>query len=349
MTAVLKSILRTALDITRLLGGYCLYLATGRTPAPAYQSMIRLFCKSGGMSNDLLAAAVKAFHRRIQLPASRGVLGDMQGVALEKVKQAINERGYYVFERALPDDLCERLLTFALDTPSLVRPAAATGDLQHARARRAKYDRRESLGVRYDFSTEDVINNPDVQRLMADASLLAIAQAYLGSLPIADVTNMWWHTDFSDQPDEEAAQFFHFDMDRIKWLKFFVYLTDVGDRNGPHCYISESHRTGAIPRELLSKGYARLTDDEVFRHFSADRMVKFIAPRGTVIAEDSRGLHKGLEVHRGDRLMLQIQFSNSLFGGTYTPSRFRSLTPELAHIARACPGIYKNYLGSTSV
>jgi ectoine hydroxylase-related dioxygenase (phytanoyl-CoA dioxygenase family) len=344
MTA-LRRFLRTILDTVRLLGGYALYLVTGTTPAPAYQSMIRLFCKSGGISNDMLTSAIRTFRGRIRLPMTRGVLGDMQGATLETVTQRINERGYCVFEKALPEDMCERLLTFALNTPSLVRPAAPNGNFQPTPARRVKYDRRNPLGVRYDFLTEDVINNPDVQRLMADASVLSIAQEYLGSLPVADVTNMWWHTDFSNQPDEEAAQFFHFDMDRIKWLKFFVYLTDVGPENGPHSFVRGSHRTGGIPRALLSKGYARLSDKEVSAHYGDEDLVEFVAPRGTVIAEDTRGLHKGQAVRSGDRLMLQLQFSNSLFGGTYPPALFRSVSASLHEMVRAYPSVYANYLG----
>jgi ectoine hydroxylase-related dioxygenase (phytanoyl-CoA dioxygenase family) len=344
MTA-LKNFTLTVLDVMRLLGGVCVHLATGKTPARSYQSMISLFCRSGGRSNDMLTAALKLFGGRVRLPRSHGVLGDMQGDKLDRVVQDINEHGYCLFEKALPDDMCDRLLAFALDTPSLVRPLETSGTAHLRDAQRVKYDRRNPMGVRYDFSSEDVINNPDVQQLMADASILSIAQAYLGSAPIADVTSMWWHTAFSDQPNEEAAQFFHFDMDRIKWLKFFIYLTDVGPDNGPHSFVRGSHRTGGIPATLLSKGYARLSDGEVNRHYDPRDVVAFLAPRGTVLAEDTRGLHKGHAVLAGDRLMLQLQFSNSLFGGAYPPAMFRTLSKPLRDMVGAFPRVYGNYLG----
>src|SRR6185503_13469174 len=126
-----------------------------------------------------------------------------------------------------------------------------------------------------------------------------------------------------------AGQLYHFDMDRIKWLKFFIYLTDVEAANGPHCFVRGSHRTHGIPSSLLSKGYARIRDAEVFQYYARETEVRFVAPRGTVIAEDTRGLHKGMEVLSGDRLMLQLQLSNSLFGAPYAPSSFRRMTPEL--------------------
>jgi hypothetical protein len=133
-------------------------------------------------------------------------------------------------------------------------------------------------------------------------------------------------------------------MDRIKWLKFFIYLTDVQANNGPHCFIEGSHRTRGIPSALLARGYARIPDADVFEHYPKTAEVRFLAPRGTVIAEDTRGLHKGLEVLGGDRLMLQLQFSDSLFGAPYARSHFRTLSPEMAGMVKAHPAVYKSYV-----
>jgi hypothetical protein len=208
------------------------------------------------------------------------------------------------------------------------------------------YNRENPEGVRYDFSAQDVIDNPDVQQLMADSSVIAVAQRYLRCKPILDVMSMWWHTAHSKIPDKEAAQFWHFDMDRIKWLKFFIYLTDVGPDNGPHSFVAGSHRTGGIPASLRLKGYARLTDQEVEACYPRERFIEFTAPRGTIIAEDTRGLHKGKLVTQGDRLMLQLQFSNSLFGGYYPPSHFSRVTNQgLQSMLGRYPRLYSNYLG----
>lgn len=156
---------------------------------------------------------------------------------------------------------------------------------------------------------------------------------------------MWWLTFFSDKPDAKAAQYFHFDMDRPKWLKFFIYLTDVQPVSGPHMFVAGSHRSGRIPQELLQKGYARLTDEEVSRHFPASDMLEFSAPRGSIIAEDTRGLHKGKHVECGDRLVLQIQYSNSLFGGDYAKASLGSVvTATLRDRAQAFRKLYSAYL-----
>jgi ectoine hydroxylase-related dioxygenase (phytanoyl-CoA dioxygenase family) len=342
----LKAVRRVAKDLLALLMGAGLYAFRRTTPDSAHQAMIRLFCWSGGRSNDLITMFIRISNRKAALPRPSGELGLSTGADAERIANHIRCDGYYVFDQRLSADICDRLLDFALHTPAKIRPAK--GDPMPADAERLKtvYDRRNPLAVRYDFDTGDVLNCADVQSIMVNPGVLSVAQSYLNSTPIADVVSMWWHTAFSDQPDEEAAQFFHFDMDRIKWLKFFIYLTDVGPDNGPHCFVRGSHLTKGIPAALLSKGYARLSNEEVSRHYRQDQIVQFVAPRGTVLAEDTRGLHKGLEVRGGDRLMLQIQFSNSLFGGIYPRYSFRSMIPRLGYMTHAYPQVYQNYLGN---
>ncbi len=340
---MLKAALRAIIDSFAFIGGGLLYALAGRTPSPTYQAMIRLFCITGGRSNDLITRLLRIFDHGANLPKPNGDLGVSNLGDVEHIANRIRSDGFYVFEQRLSAESCDRLLRFALETPAGVRPAKGAV-AKTDKVLRERYHRDHPRGVRYDFDQSDVLNFPDVQRLMASPSILSVAQSYLQSTPIADVTSMWWHTAFSDQPDEEAAQFFHFDMDRIKWLKFFIYLTDVGPDNGPHCFIKGSHRVKGIPSPLLAKGYARLLDEEVFRYYARDQMIQFLAARGTVIAEDTRGLHKGLEVHSGDRLMLQIQFSNSLFGARYPSVHFQSMIPELGKIVDVQPGIFKNYL-----
>jgi hypothetical protein len=339
-----RSALRLLADALQVLRGWLAQGLSGATPPGSYQAFIRLFCRSGGLSNDLMTRVIQIAGRRSSLPEPAGQLGVADGRDARRIAESIRGDGYFVFEQTLPGEVCDRLLQFALSQPGRVRPM--TGEPRAAdSARHAVYQRGNPLAVRFDFETGDVLAQPDVQALLADPAILSVAQSYLGSTPIADVVSMWWHTAYSDQPDEEAAQFFHFDMDRIKWLKFFIYLTDVGPDNGPHSFVRGSHRTGGIPAALLSRGYARLSDDDIARHYPSTDVVQFVAPRGTVLAEDTRGLHKGLAVRRGDRLMLQLQFSNSLFGGCYAPARLRALTPPLRDMVAAHPAVYANYAG----
>ena len=208
----------------QLLIGAIAFVATGTTPGYAYQSMIRLFCMSAGRSNDLLSSALRILHPKYKIETVDGVLGNLEDSELQRITSAIARRGYYVFPQQLPKALCDRLLDFALESECLASPTDKDPPGTPAR-RIGRYERESPTAVRYDFDAQSVIENADVQQLIADASLLALAQCYLECRPVLDVMTMWWHTKYSEHPDKIAAQFYHFDMDRLKWLKVFIYLT----------------------------------------------------------------------------------------------------------------------------
>jgi hypothetical protein len=107
--------------------------------------------------------------------------------------------------------------------------------------------------------------------------------------------------------------------------------------------VSGSHRRGAIPQKLLEQGYSRLTDEEVEQQYKKDDFIEFSAPRGTIIAEDTRGLHKGKNVVREDRLVLQFQFCNSLFGGNLEPAVIEEvLDQDLDRMIKQYPRVYSH-------
>jgi hypothetical protein len=341
--SMLRRTARTVVNLARFPYAALRFKRRGLTDPWAHQSLVQLFCATGGRFNDWASGLIRARSRPLELPSPVGVLGDLQGAALKTHTETLRRSGYVVFPKAVPDDVCDRLMRFAREAPALVRRMDHEPEGQAPR--RAVFDPDRPLAVRYDYPVEALLNNADVQAMLSDPSLLALAQSYLGSRPRADVLTMWWHTNFHDRPDSEAAQFYHFDLDRIKWFKVFIYLTDVGRDNGPHSFIEGSHRTGGIPQSMLRRGYIRLSDAEVLGHYGSQREVVFSAPRGTVIVEDTRGLHKGNTVSGSSRLILQLQFSNSLFGGMYPKARFGPISdPRLQQMLHDAPDVYANFL-----
>lgn len=340
---LLEKLTRAVLYTVRLVGGFAVYLVSKKTPAYAHFGMIGLFCLTQGSSNDALSRVIGFLKRPYRLTKADGVLGDMAASEhREPIVAQLRSQGYYVFRECVPEELCNRLLQYAVSHRCNTRQmdGAAAGSLVET-----IYPRGAPQAVRYDFQTQDLLGNQDVQKLLADLSLVSLAQSYLGARPTADVLTMWWHTDYSKIPDSKAAQYFHFDMDRPKWLKYFIYLTDVGTANGPHSFVAGSHRTRGIPPHLLRKGYARLQDEEVAQVFDDRDVIEFAAPRGTIIAEDTRGLHKGKHVEAGDRLVLQIQFSNSLFGARRPQAQLgAALCADLRDRIERFPGLYAAYL-----
>lgn len=324
------------------IAGYLVYLFKNSTPGFAHASMINLFCASSGKSNDFINKIISFFSKKYNIENATGLLGNLSdNINLESIISIINKDGYYIFENRLSDEVCDLLLKFSLEEESVIRRMDGQQSEENLLG---YYKRGEPQTVRYEFFSEKVINQEQVQTLLSDSSFVKVAQSYFDAIPILDIVHMWWHTDFSNKPDEEAAQYFHFDMDRPKWIKFFIYLTDVKSDNGPHSFVKGSHKSNGIPDSILKKGYSRISDDEIRESYSNDEIIEFIGKKGTIIAEDTRGLHKGKHVEKGDRLILQIQFSNSLFGANYKHGRLEiEKNSRLSVMINKYPLVYKAF------
>ena len=227
-----------------LMRGVADYRKTGTTPTRAYHLMRQYYCRTHGYSNELLSMFVKAGSAARAPAQSAGVLGNLTAEDVERVKAELDISGYYRFPTRIPEAACDRLVDFALTTPCAPVPRAAE------MPERLLYQRDQPEAIAYHFDEQELFENQDVQALATDPSIIAVANAYLGSQPVLDLAAMWWSTSFGRTASSEVAQLFHFDMDRLKFLKFFIYLTDVTPENGPHVYVAKSHTRGGKPDTL---------------------------------------------------------------------------------------------------
>ena len=270
--------------------GLWFFKVTQKTNKYAYIVFRKLFVSTRGKSNDRLSGQISRERPPYSLTQVKGVLGNLSHAEVGTIADNIGA-----------------LLKFARSSKAELIPQAADG------TKWLVYDKDHPRAPRYQFAEKDVFTMPIVQQLAADPSLFAVAQAYLGCKPIQDLTAMWWSAAFSKKASSEAAQLFHFDMDRIKFIKFFFYLTDVGSQNGPHCYVRGSH--AGMPAGLWKAG--RIRDEEIANSFALSDVMEITGSKGTIIAVDTRGLHKGKVLEKGERLILQFEFTNSLFGAPY--------------------------------
>lgn len=239
----------------------------------------------------------------------------------------LHRDGFYVFETLANTEVVEKLRQFALLNPCTPRGHKIDVDT---------YPRDHPLVGRYDFSEEVALTCPEVREFAADPITATIAEAYLGQSVVMDEVAFWWTTTAGAKDTSLNAQEFHQDRDRLSFLKFFIYLTDVTPETGPHVYVRGTHI--GVPRELRSDG--RKGDLEVTNAGLGNSIVEICGPAGTLMAVDTIGLHKGKTPTRGDRLVLENEYSTSLFGAPYSvipvygsaerdslPKRLRRLCP----------------------
>ncbi len=162
------------------------------------------------------------------------------------------------------------------------------------------------------FTNEELLANPLIEELSHSEYFMDIARGYFKSEPIFDRAYMWWlHP--TKKPDSQKAQFYHFDLDRIKWLEFFIYLNDVTELNAPHHYIKGTHKVGIKDPKLLKRGYTRIPDEDL----DLTDLKVITGKAGTVFVGDTKCWHKGGLVKKGKRLILEFQFTSSKFGANY--------------------------------
>ena len=65
---------------------------------------------------------------------------------------------------------------------------------------------------------------------------------------------------------------------------------------------------------------------------------------GTIFIADTRGFHKGKAIQSGDRLMVQLEFSTSLFGPEHQEIKVNErFSNEFRQFARQHPCIFAIY------
>lgn len=274
-----------------------------------------LFRATNGYWNDSISRVLKAVNGNYKTVDKTRSIFKFNDEDIGKIVSELDENGFCILDQKLPTEFVDQIYAFSKKTK--VKGVLPTDNYRQDGFRWSEEntpDFFKNVSARCVYKIEDIINEPHIQKLTFDPFFLSIANSYLGVKPILALVYMWWSfcVPNKEQFAEVSAQAYHFDMDRLKWLNFFVYLNDVDSENGPHCYVRGSHKR--LPRKFLKRG--RFTDDDVKAHYG-DRMLELKGTRGTIIAVDTRGLHKGKLLERGERLIFQLIFSNSLFGQKY--------------------------------
>lgn len=147
----------------------------------------------------------------------------------------------------------------------------------------------------------DVVDIPEAIKFANNKDILNIVEGYLGAPPIVDSIMAWWSIPGFDEAEHE--QFYHRDNDAIKFIKLFMYLTDVTETSGPHVFIKGSQRENCFEERR------RFKDEEIETYFDKNSRVEYVGPLGTAFLEDTYGLHKGTLPEKDKRLLIQVRYS----------------------------------------
>lgn len=173
-----------------------------------------------------------------------------------------------------------------------------------------------------EYETQHLLRSSDLVGLAMHPLLLAAASGYLGCKPTISSLSMWWSLPADGSAQE--AENYHRDVDDWRFVKFFLYLSDVDETAGPHRFVKKSTKSS---RFLFIK---RFTDVEVEHAYGIDNCLTMIGRSGDAFLEDTFGLHKGQPPTAVRRLVFQVQYSlNPISVYQYDPCEIEN--SELIH------------------
>ena len=152
-----------------------------------------------------------------------------------------------------------------------------------------------------EYSLADTLACPHLLALANSAPLVRMAAHYIGCKPTISAIGLRWS--YPQTGGGSGLQGFHRDCDDWRFIKLFVYLTDVDVAAGPHVYVSGTHQ------EHCNMRLQAYSDDEIGSRYGATRISSVTGPAGTGFAVDTLGIHKGMVPTQKPRLLLQVQYS----------------------------------------
>lgn len=250
-----------------------------------------LHVRTNGKFDLLFRSLVKPFRPKASFPLSRL----FPRAEVGKVAAALRENGFAVLDDKLPASIIERIKSFAFATPAYATdPTVETAITE------------DSIPLeypRYDWRVRDLIGNSAIQEILGDSYFHQVAQEYLGCRPRLSLILLWLNPPYKGRNDQYV---FHYDNDGPAFVKFFVYLSDVTEGNGPHVFIRKSH-SPTKPKQFHQ--CSRYDESSLLEYYGAENKKSFTGSAGTMIAEDTMGFHRGSEVVKSYRLIFQLEYS----------------------------------------
>jgi hypothetical protein len=133
---------------------------------------------------------------------------------------------------------------------------------------------------------------PEVFKLASDNRITDIAYDYLGACPA--ITYAKIVRNFSNKIPEFDTQYFHIDKHASKMFKVFIYLKDVKEGGGPHCFMKGSHSDKSKKKywERSTILPSTITDKDAIEMFGKDSFTRLYGNAGDIVIEDTTGWHK---------------------------------------------------------
>ena len=153
----------------------------------------------------------------------------------------------------------------------------------------------------------DLKKESSIKSFLVSKPMVSLAQNYLNSKTFSISSSFFISNPCQVDKEEQYknAQYFHWDNDFSKFLKLYIYLTDVDEDSGPHIFIPKTHK-----KKFIQTSLCRLYDDNLIYN-TYDKKIKFVGKSGSLFFADGYGLHKGETPKKKSRLIINAHFGRN--------------------------------------
>ena len=310
-------ITKNLISLFLTLAGYVYFLFFKRTPQLIYQSYVKSYCFTNGRISHFLNFFNKYFITD-NFSYNKNII--FKDLNFDEINNKLKKNGYYVFENKIDEDTLKKIINFSYNTKCYYYNDKGTKKFTTFNP---YLKPEEYQSAKYSFNETDLFNFNPIKKIIFNNKFITIAYKYFNSKPFLSDVAMWWSPTRNLKPTNEteqanqSAQKFHFDLDRIKWLKLFIYLSDTHEDSGPHEYVQGSHKISAKPKSILKNGYTRIDESIIENNFPKDKIIKILGSKGTMFIADTSCFHRGLPPISEHRLILIIEYASSMFGAEF--------------------------------
>jgi len=269
-------------------------------------------------SNKSLTSAWLAYQPYIITQTSFSAKGLFSSEYLAAV-HSLNHNGFYIFKNTLPLNILSDISSLLNNVPLIPELPFQKIPDNHSISR---VDAFSSTFSRY-FYSKSLMDHPLVLSIAHDPSLLAIIYTYLRSKTITFRSRGWLSVGRPNLNHNELssnAQLFHIDLDAFRFLKVFIYLSDVNSSCGPHAYVSGSNHPYQNPTALIKclSPSLRINEADISLLYGEHSIKQHVGKAGTIIIEDTSGFHRGTPLQPGaHRDLLSFVYESGKFSLFY--------------------------------
>jgi hypothetical protein len=158
--------------------------------------------------------------------------------------------------------------------------------------------------IKIRHESADLFNCKPLMALANDPDILAAVAARLGAKPTIASAEAWWTFGEHNQNSSRAFDdIYHRDVDDLRFVKLFLYLTDTDLHSGAHRFVLGSHNDERFTRR------GPINDADVEGAYSPDKLLTVTGTAGTSFLEETWGIHRALLATQGRRLIFSVLYA----------------------------------------